>query len=433
MGQPPPPPAEPGHNRRKSGVTKRDVPKISTATPPSSTRSTGWAAAKDALSGDAHAPKLVDIVNAAAANKELLEYVPNPTAILPEPAEMLKSAMTVFAEDNRTRPQRLVVACETIRSILAHHTFVPQPEPGTGPQYAAYEHWKKRLDMVGLEGEVVLRPNTPELDELVSNLQSQLGAARDPTAVYALYGAFQMLLTQLGSELDKSLVAMVPLLVRTLSDRPYPPLIKTLIENTSRVRVLRYLFVLAKDKLWKVKVTAGQCIKISIEQLGPSALHPLCLGDIIDSAQRLMCDKEEPCRATGERMMYAMAKVVEGNKELTKTLTDSIAVTMSGPRDLLSNAYKKGSALAKQEARLKAQQDKPAYSFEELKKDCIDGQNKPSDESQAGNAEKPDKLEKLEEDPEEETAEGVDAAAPLTDAQHATNALDNLLDGNGAE
>jgi hypothetical protein len=64
-------------------------------------------------------------------------------------------------------------------------------------------------------------------------------------------------------------------------------------------------------------------------------------------------------------MMYAMAKVVEGNKDLTKTLNDSIAVTMSGPRDLLSNAWKKGSALAKQEAKLKAQQDpKPAYTFE---------------------------------------------------------------------
>lgn len=445
MAAPPPPPAEgTGHNRRKSGSTAKGVMKstsvATTPTPASKSvfehptrergrsQSSGWNSAKDALppvtpkDDSKHEPKMVDVVNAATANKELLEYTPNPTAILAEPAEMLKSAMTILNEDNRTRPQRLVGACETIRAVLAHHTFVPQPEPGTGAQNAAFEHWKRRLEMIGTEGEVVLRPNTPELDELVSNLQTQLAAARDPTAVYSLYGAFQMLLTQLGSEIDKSLVMMVPLLVRTLADRPYPPLIKALIENTSRVRVLRFLFVLAKDKLWKVKMTAGQCMKMSIEQLGPSALHPLCLGEILDSAVRLMSDNAENCRSTGERMMYAMAKIVEGNKELTKTLNDSIAVTMSGPRDLLTSAWKKGSAIAKQEAKLKAQQDpKPAYTFEELKKGIID-EAAPANASTANVSTEKTELEQ--ESPQK---------APLTDAQQATNALEDLLTGNGSD
>lgn len=443
MATPPPPPAGEGHNRRKSGSNTKNLTKAApvSATPPATTKtidhapvtrergrsqsSTMWSQAKDVLPAAAgkedaktHDARMVDVVNAATANKELLEYTPNPTAILLEPAEAFKSAMTVLNEDNRTRPQRLVAACETLRAILAHHTFVPQPEPGTGAQNAAFEHWKKRLDTIGTEGEVVLRPNTPELDELVSNMQSQLAAARDPTAVYSLYGAFQMLLTQLGSEIDKSLVMMVPLLVRTLADRPYPPLIKALIENTSRVRVLRFLFVLSKDKLWKVKMTAGMCIKQSIEQLGASALHPLCLGEILESATRLMSEKEEACRATGEKMMYAMAKIVEGNKDLTKTLNDNIAVTMSGPRDLLLNAWKKGSAIAKQEAKLKALQDpKPAYTFEELKKGIIDGDKSTDTQSVGG-------------DKADAGTEQDDSEKPaLTDAQHATNALDELLAG----
>jgi len=378
-----------------------------------------WNSVKEAIApapGSKDDAKIVEVVNAATANKDLIEYSPPPTAILPDPADSLRSVVGIFAEDNRTRPQRLISAAETLRSILAHHTFVPMPEPGTGAHNAALEHWKKRLEMIGSEGEVVLRPNSPESDELVSHLQTQLTAARDPAAVYAIYGVFQMLLTQLGSEIDKSLVAMVPLLVRSLADRPYPPLIKALVENTSRVRVLRFLFVLTKDKLWKVKMTAGMCMRLSIEQLGASAVHPLCLGEILECASRLMTDSAEPCRAAGERVMYAMAKVVDGNKDLTKTLTDSIAVTMSAQRDLLTNALKKGSAVAKQEAKMKAQQEpKPAYTFDELKKGIIE----------------PDKqsLTDLQPDKQSLTSE----RGPLTDAQQATNVLDELLSSGGAD